>query len=73
MLIGKSHSRSIRHELTDEDVQNVRVRKIGNKVQVHYMENSQEKLAQGLGFEFVFRAPENGGYNPETNVFKDEF
>lgn len=37
------------------------------------MENSQEKLAQGLGFEFVFRAPENGGYNPETNVFKDEF
>lgn len=37
------------------------------------MENSQERLSQGLGFEFIYRAPENGGYDPETNRFKDDF
>ena len=37
------------------------------------MENSHERLSQGLGLEFIYRAPENGGYDPETNRFKDDF
>lgn len=49
------------------------MRKTGNKVQVCYRQNYSDVLVSGLGFQFIYRDPERGGYDAETNKFKDEF
>ena len=71
LIIGGLHSKAINHE--GLNIGHIKAVKKGNKAEIFYTINPSLPLASGLGFIFIFRSPQHGGYDPETNKYGDEF
>lgn len=50
LVIDQEHSRAINHEISGTDIKNIRMRKLGNKIQVFYGEHENKRTNIELGF-----------------------
>jgi hypothetical protein len=62
------------HEITTNEIHNIEMKKMGNRVQVVYEGGrGDDRRAVTIGFSFMYRAVDEGGLLVGRSKFRDEF